>query len=267
MVVGPVAGGEDADRRPARIGAAQIDLGHDDVGGAILVEQHPPPAAAAPPGLGDVEQQRIDARAGRPDIVDRAAGGAELGPGALPFVAILEAVGGRAGPHHRDDQHRRRAADEALHAEHLAGAGAVEEHAEARDIAGRADLLLLDDDPRDDPARAPIPASWAPAPTGRPWVRAQSIFQPCSLGPAPALDPRLLGALGGDVDLDSAESRNCWCCRPAGCRGRRLRAARRGCRPRREAAWRRVESRRQAGGNASRASFGELAVEIQAGCG
>ena len=27
------------------------------------------------------------------------------------------------------------------------------------------------------------------------------------------------------------ESRNCWCCRSAGCRGRRLRAARRGCRP------------------------------------
>ena len=126
-----------------------MHLRHDHVGRAILVEQHPPPAAAGPAGLGDVEQQRIDARAGRPDIIDRAVAGAEARPGLLPFVARFEALEGRAGQHDRDDQHRRRAADRAADPEQLAGAGAVEQDAERGDVALRADLLLLDDDPGD----------------------------------------------------------------------------------------------------------------------
>src|SRR3546814_20638080 len=121
-----------------------MNFGDDDVGRTVGIEDHPPPGAAGAAGLGGVEKERIDAEAGRADIVDGAAAGAEAGPGLLPLVLEFEAVAGRTRLQVGDDQHRRRSPVGALRpTKHLAAAGASDQDAELVDLALWADLPLL----------------------------------------------------------------------------------------------------------------------------
>ena len=150
-----------------------------------------------------VEEQGIDATAGGADIVDGRAASAELRPGALPESAELEAVAGRAGGHHRDEQHRRGAGDLAGDAQQLPGPRPVEHHAEPGDVAVRADLLLLDDDAGDDRRQRRFGEVRRLA--DRAIVGPRPEHPPAEqLGAAPALGSRRLTAGRADVDLDAA---------------------------------------------------------------
>ena len=62
LIVRPVAGDEPRPRRPARIEPLQLDLGDEDVGGAVEIDDVAPPAAARAVGLRGVDQHRVDAR-------------------------------------------------------------------------------------------------------------------------------------------------------------------------------------------------------------
>ena len=133
-----------------------MDFGDQHIGGAIKIEDVAPPAAAGAAALGGVDEQWIDAKAADADIIDLALRGAELGPGALPRIAQLDAGRRAARDHDRDQQHRRRAAPLPANPEQLAGARAIEQHAERRDVAVGADLLALDDDRTDQPVERRI---------------------------------------------------------------------------------------------------------------
>src|SRR3546814_6362709 len=71
-------------------------------------------------------------------------------PRLLPPGTAFEAPGDAAAPFDRDDQHRRRPEGMPADSEQRARATTIEQHPQRRDIAGGADLLVLDDDPRDE---------------------------------------------------------------------------------------------------------------------
>ena len=73
------------------------------------------------------------------------------------------------------------------------------------DIALRADLLLLDDDARDhrrSSAESGRPGAW---PSGRPWVLAQSAFQPLRWAWRQPSSRAFSAVSARDVDLDAGD--------------------------------------------------------------
>jgi hypothetical protein len=182
-----------------------MQFGHDHVGRAIIVEQHAPPAAARPAGLLDVQEQRIDPGPRGADVINRAAAGAEAVPGAQPLVTGLEALKGAAGLQDRNDQKRRGSpAGRGRGAEQLAGAGAIEQDAEPGDVAGGPDLLVLDHDGGDHGVEDAVRKAGG---AGDRLARGlgPEHLPALGLGLPPAVQPRFLGGLAGDVDLDAGD--------------------------------------------------------------
>ena len=87
-----------------------------------------------------------------------------------------------------------------LDSQYLSGADAVELDAEARDIAARADLFFLDDDRGDDAVEHRIAERRAVAAV----QFAVELSPALTLRLAPALGPRVIGIVAGDIDHDAA---------------------------------------------------------------
>src|SRR3546814_19301417 len=89
-------------------------------------------------------------------MIDRTSACAETRPRLLPPGTAFEAPGDAASPCDRDDQHRRRPEGMPADSEQRARATTIEQHPQRRDIAGGADLPVLDDDPRDESVESRI---------------------------------------------------------------------------------------------------------------
>jgi len=152
-------------------------------------------ASSPLPDLPGIEQQRVGSGPLRLHIVDRAGAAMEPAPGALPRSVALKDVTGAARPFDRHQQHRRRTQHLHRDAKYRPCLGAIEQHAELGDITRRADLLLLDDDPRHHRIERRIGHRRAvPGQPLRQHLPALALRQP------PAALPRRVGILAAHVD-------------------------------------------------------------------
>src|SRR4029453_11118275 len=137
--------------RSARIEPLKLHLRDENVCRAVKIDDVAPPAAARTLGLCGVHEHRIDAHTADAHIIDRALGGPELRPRALPRIAELHA---RLGARCHDDwsqKHRHRTPHlPVLNAKELRRPSTIEEHAEIGDVAVWPDLLALDVDRAND---------------------------------------------------------------------------------------------------------------------